>query len=71
MQSCSSCTKLNIDLRMFDGGVIIDKCEEFNFHVPCPMLSGWECPRYQCRYNKKKSFFKKILEKIKGEDKID
>ena len=49
MQSCSSCDKCVLDTKALDSGVVIDKCQEFGFHVLHPLFSGWSCPRYERR----------------------
>lgn len=53
MQSCRFCSKLSIDTELIKSGLVMDKCNEFNFHIGTPLLNGWRCPRYQPLYEKK------------------
>ena len=70
MQCCEQCAKLIIDVDALRNGMVADKCAEFNYHVYCPFLSGWNCPRYQSKNRDRgpslwEKLKKKIFERIK------
>ena len=62
MQNCRFCSKLSIDTELIKNGLVMDKCNEFGFHVGSPLISGWRCPRFQPMYEKKHF---SIIESIK------
>ena len=65
MQCCEGCAKLAIDVDLLRDGLVSDKCTEFNYHVSCPLLSGWKCPYYQSKRSEGHfSLLKTIKEKF-------
>lgn len=67
MRCCEQCAKLIIDMDALKNGLLVEKCDEFNYHVYCPFLSGWSCPRYLSKNRGRSvSLLKKLKEKILG-----
>ena len=67
MRCCEQCAKLIVDMDALKNGLLVEKCDEFNYHVYCPFLSGWSCPRYLSK-NRKKDFslFERLKKKFLG-----